>query len=184
MSHQEDGGANDAFKAGLGLVEVTFPGAAAAPSATWKITGADLSADKLRGPLNTGGLYGERNGWHLPEFNDRHWAPVTLPNASAHAGVAWYRTSFALDVPDGVDASVGLAISDDPSKQYRALIFLNGWNVGQYINDVGPQTTFVLPDGILKTGVNTLAFAVTGAAACDLGAVSLVNLGTAAGGPA
>jgi hypothetical protein len=109
---------------------------------------------------------------------------VTLPNASAHAGVAWYRTSFVLDVLDGVDASLGLAISDDPSKQYRALIYLNGWNVGQYVNDVGPQTTFVLPNGILDTsGVNTLALAVTGAAACDLGAVTLVNLGTAAGGP-
>jgi beta-galactosidase GanA len=183
MSHGEDGGANDAFKAGLGLAEVTFA-AETAPSVNWKITGANPRADAVRGPLNGGGLYGERNGWYLPRFDDTGWARVTLPNAAAHAGVAWYRTVFRLDVPDGVDASVGLAVSDDPSKQYRALIFLNGWNVGQYVNDVGPQTTFVLPNGILDTsGVNTLALAVTGATACDLGTVTLVNLATADGGP-
>jgi hypothetical protein len=183
MSHQEDGGANDAFKAGLGLVEVTFPEAATGPAVSWKLIGADPRADKLRGPLGSGGLYGERHGWHLPEFRDTRWTEVTLPNVSAHAGVAWYRTSFRLGVPEGVDASIGLTIGDDTSKQYRALIFLNGWNVGQYVNDVGPQTTFVLPNGILDTGgVNTLALAITGATACDLGAVTLSTLGLALGG--
>jgi beta-galactosidase GanA len=185
MSHQEDGGANDAFKAGLGLTEVAFTGQGQPSSLLWKIQGGDPRADKLRGPLNGGGLFGERNRWHLPEFRDSGWARVTLPNASAHAGIAWYRTQFLLGVPHGVDASVGLTISDDPAKQYRALIFLNGWNVGQYVNDVGPQTTFVLPNGILNThGPNVLALAVTGASACDLGTVSLTSLATASGGPA
>ena len=36
-------------------------------------------ADRVRGPLNNGGLYGERNGWYLPGFQDRGWADVTLP---------------------------------------------------------------------------------------------------------
>jgi beta-galactosidase GanA len=184
MSHQEDGGANDAFKAAQGLVEVTF-GGGAAPSVLWKITGADPQADTVRGPLNGGGLYGERNGWALPGFRDGDWARVTLPtvtpeNGSAQAGVAWYRTRFHLDIPQGVDASLGLTITDDPSKQYRALIFLNGWNLGQYINDVGPQHTFALPAGILRTE-NVLALAVTGPA-CDLGTVTLTNLGTVSGG--
>jgi beta-galactosidase GanA len=184
MSHQEDGGANDAFKAGLGLTEVAFSSADAPPAVQWKIQGGDPLADQRRGPLNNGGLFGEREGWYLPEFGDAHWASVTLPNTSGHAGVAWYRTRFRLNIPDGVDASIGLTITDDPSRQYRALIFLNGWNVGQYINDVGPQTTFALPNGVLDTrGFNTLALAVTGASGCDLGAVTLVDLGTVAGGP-
>jgi hypothetical protein len=109
--------------------------------------------------------------------------------------VAWYRTRFRLDIPLGLDASLGLTITDDPSKAYRALIFINGWNFGQYINGVGPQTTFVLPAGILDPrGDNTLAIAVTtgGLPAGGvntsatinggLGAVTLVNLGTVAGG--
>jgi len=182
MSHQEDGGANDAFKAAQGLVEVTF-GGGVTPAITWKVKGGDPRADAERGPLNNGGLFGERDGWYLPEFRDRNWARVTLPHASSHAGVAWYRTRFELGIPRGVDASIGLTISDDPSKQYRAVIFLNGWNVGQYINDVGPQATFVLPSGVLRTdGENVLALAVTGATACDLGTVTLVGLGTVAGG--
>ena len=180
MSHQEDGGANDAFKAAQGLTAVTFSGADVSPVVMWKIAGGDATADNERGPLNNGGLYGERNGWYLPEFDDRRWARVALPATSPDAGVAWYRTEFDLGIPDGADASIALTITDDPARQYRALIFLNGWNVGQYVNDVGPQTTFVLPNGILNpAGRNVLALAVTGAA-CDLGAVALTNLGTVA----
>jgi beta-galactosidase GanA len=145
--------------------------------------GGNPQADPLRGPLNTGGLFGERSGWSLPRFSDDSWTRVTLPNISSHAGVSWYRTKFHLSIPGNVDASLGLTIADDPSAQYRALIFLNGWNIGQYINDVGPQTTFVLPNGILRPeGENVLALAVTGASACSLGTITLANLGTVLGG--
>lgn len=42
------------------------------------------------------------------------------------------------------------------------MIFVNGWNLGQYIAGVGPQHTFVLPTGILNPrGHNTIALAVT-----------------------
>src|SRR3984957_12412551 len=195
MSHQEDGGANNAFKQALGLTAVTFTGAA--PQVTWRIQGTlggEAPADRVRGPLNNGGLYGERSGWYLPGFPARGWARGALPNTEPRPGVAWYRTTFRLSVPPGVDASLGLAISDPPSKSYRAQIFLNGWNVGQYISHVGPQTVFVLPDGLLRSrGPNPLAIAVladgtvpangTGAGAGEgLGTVSLASLGTVAGG--
>jgi beta-galactosidase GanA len=186
MSHQEDGGANNAFKQALGLTAVTFTGAA--PAVTWRIQGplgGETPSDRVRGPLNNGGLFGERSGWHLPGFPDRHWADMSLPNADPRPGVAWYRTTFRLEVPRGVDASLGLTITDDPAKSYRAQIFLNGWNVGQYANNVGPQHTFVLPAGILnQREENTLAVAVLadGTTAGGLGSVSLANLGTAAGG--
>ncbi len=60
---------------------------------------------------------------------------------------------------------------------------LNGWNLGQYVNNVGPQHTFVLPNGILKPrGANTLAIAVTtnDPSSGGLGTVELTNLGTVA----
>jgi beta-galactosidase GanA len=186
MSHQEDGGANNAFKQALGLTAVTFAGAS--PAVTWRIQGTlggETPHDRVRGPLNNGGLYGERAGWYLPGFPDQHWAGVSLPYSDPRPGVAWYRTAFRLDVAPGVDASLGLTISDDSSKSYRAQIFLNGWNVGQYVNTVGPQHTFVLPAGILDPrGENTLAIAVLadGSTAGGLGTVTLANLGTAAGG--
>ena len=68
---------------------------------------------------------------------------------------------------------------------YRALIFVNGWNMGQYIANVGPQHTFVIPNGVLnQDGHNTLAIVVTSAGGPGNGLekVSLTNLGTVRGG--
>jgi Beta-galactosidase jelly roll domain len=50
---------------------------------------------------------------------------------------------------------------------------------------VSPQTTFVLPTGVLQPdGENTLAIAVLadGSTPGELGSVTLANLGTVAGG--
>jgi hypothetical protein len=57
--------------------------------------------------------------------------------------------------------------------------------MGQFIANIGPQRTFVIPPGILKpNGRNTIALAVTtdGKAENALEPVSLVNLRTARGG--
>ena len=150
--------------------------------------GEDL-VDTVRGPLNNGGLYGERTGWHLPGFADSDWDTTSVPDQRATAGTAWYRTQFALDVPRGHDASLGLTFGD-PAKlrstgKYRVLIFVNGWHMGQFIAHVGPQRTFVIPNGILDpNGVNTLALAVTsdGQAGSALENVALVDFGTVRGG--
>ncbi len=185
MAHDEDGGANDAFKSARGLTSATLDGSDVT-SPEWRIqgdAGGEDIADTVRGPLNNGGLYGERAGWYLPGFPDGDWTPLSLPFADPTPGVAWYRTTFDLHEPHGIDASLGLTISDTPTKAYRALIFLNGWNLGQYVNNVGPQHTFVLPNGILKArGANTLAIAVTtnDPGSGGLGTVELTNLGTVA----
>jgi hypothetical protein len=74
-----------------------------------------------------------------------------------------------------------LADSDTAS----TLIFVNGWNVGQYVNDVGPQHVFVLPQGILRhQGTNTIALAVWSddATTGGLGEVSLEALANTATG--
>jgi hypothetical protein len=183
MAHSEDGGGNDAHKTARGLTAVTFSGAT--PSLSWRIQGGSTTADPIRGPLNTGGLYGERNGWHLPTFSDTAWQPVSLPRADTFQGVRWYRTGFTFAPPQGVDASVGVTLTDTSTRAYRVQIFLNGWNLGQYINDVGPQHTFVLPNGILRANAsNVLALAVLadGTTPAGPGKVALTLLGTATGG--
>jgi beta-galactosidase GanA len=182
MQHDQDGRADDTHKAGRGLVSVTFGGAS--PRVAWRIQGG-TAPDPVRGPLNNGGLYGERHGWHLPGFADGDWQSVALPRAERLQGVVWYRTAFRLAVDPGTDASIGLTLTDDPGRAYRVQIFLNGWNMGQYINDVGPQHTFVLPNGVLDTrGENTLALAVLcdGTTPSGPGAVELTLLGRASGG--
>jgi beta-galactosidase GanA len=175
-SHNEDGGVNDAYKEGRGLISASVTG-------TWRIQGnlgGENIADPVRGAVNNGGLYGERAGWYLPGYPDRTWAS---PPASGLPGTSWYRTEFRLDVPAVDDASLGLTIGAPGSTaHYRALIFVNGWNMGQYAADIGPQHTFVIPTGILNPhGRNTLAIAVTGDGG-PLEPVHLTNLGTVRGG--
>jgi beta-galactosidase GanA len=185
--HNEDGGVNDAQKEGRGLISATLGSGAGAVA--WKIQGATGTEDPVRGPLNNGGLYGELNGWYLPGYADSQWQNATLPAASDPAGTSWYRTTFQLNVPQADDASLGITIGDPStprgSGDYRALLFVNGWNMGQYIADVGPQHTFVVPNGVLNpNGANTIAIAVTsnGGAGNGLERVSLTNLGTVRGG--
>ncbi|MDQ0990665.1 beta-galactosidase [Streptomyces sp. V3I7] len=182
MQHDQDGKALDTHKAARGLTEVSFKGAS--PEVSWRIQGA-LTSDPVRGPQNHGGLFGERKGWHLPGFADHGWKPADLPRSDRGQGVTWYRTTFRLAVPGDIDASIGLVLDDDPDRAYRVQVFLNGWNMGQYINDVGPQHTFVLPNGILRTrGTNTLALAVLsdGTTESGPGRVRLSLLGSATGG--
>src|SRR5205807_3376928 len=94
------------------------------------------------------------------------WSTATVPAATAQPGTSWYRTTFRLNIPYQDDASLGITIGDPSTPRspanYRALIFVNGWNMGQYIANVGPQHTFVVPNGVLDPhGDNTLAIAVT-----------------------
>jgi len=76
-------------------------------------------------------------------------------------GVGWYRTSFRLNLARGIDVPIGLRITDNHKYAYEALIFLNGWMMGRYANNLGPQHLFYLPAGVLNEhGVNTVAIAV------------------------
>lgn len=93
--------------------------------------------------------------------------------------MTWYRTTFTLHLPKDQDVPIALKIKDSPKKHYRALIFINGWQFGRYVNDLGPQHRFVLPPGILNPdGKNTIAISSwsTGHNG-GLGKVSLVELG-------
>ncbi|MEU4769893.1 beta-galactosidase [Actinosynnema sp. NPDC023794] len=171
MGHNDDWTADDVrHKQPRGLFGVVVEGSTAPIS--WQIRGS-RPTDGERGPMNTGGLHGERAGWHLPGSGGWQRPPGTLT-----PGVSWYRTDFELDLPRGHDVSLGLRFEDATARGYRVLIFVNGWNMGQCLNDVGPQREFVLPNGVLRDH-NTLTFAViaTAAAQGDPGKVSLVTLG-------
>jgi hypothetical protein len=181
-AHAQDAAGRDTHKAARGLTGAFFQGAS--PEVRWRLRGA-TAPDPVRGPLNNGGLYGERHGWHLPGHDDGGWEETAFPRGDRRQGVCWYRTTFRLSVPRDVDASVGLVLDDDPGRAYRVQIFLNGWNMGEYVNDAGPRQPVPLPGGILRTrGANTLALAVLadGTTPCGPGEVRLTLLGAAAGG--
>lgn len=170
MGHNDDWTADDnRFKQPRGLVGASLVGSAA--PVTWRLQGN--KTDPLRGPLNNGGLHGERAGWYLPEAANQGWG---RPSATVAPGVTWYRTTFDLNLPRGQDVPVGLRF--DGTGAHRVLIFLNGWQMGQFTADLGPQREFVLPAGILREhGENTLSLAVIALDQSALGPLSLVAQG-------
>ncbi len=132
----------------------------------WRLMGAkygDESYDPVRGAFNASGLYGERHGWHLPEFDVSDWEPAGLPHTfgTGNEWIGWYRTMFDLDLPENINMPLGLVMDGLPAGDDKAVIFLNGWLLGRYWPDKGPQTKFYLHPGILRErGKNTLAIGV------------------------
>ncbi|GAA0956964.1 beta-galactosidase [Virgisporangium aurantiacum] len=186
MGHNDDWTVDDnRMRQPRGLVGAAIVTAGASVPVSWRIQGAG-PADPVRGPLNNGGLYGERNGWSLPGSVDRRWPAIgALAGTAVPPGVSWYRTSFRLDLPRGHDVSVALNFDGPLPTGHRVMIFLNGWNLGLYGGGMGPQTRFVLPAGLLRDGaVNTLAWGGPRGDPSVLGPVNLVTLGVQRGGTA
>ncbi|MFD0524474.1 beta-galactosidase [Paractinoplanes durhamensis] len=178
MGHEEDYNSSNGNKAARGLTGAALIGAPTTPI-TWRLQGA-RDVDAVRGPLSTGGLFGERAGWQLPGFDDRRWV-MASPDRDTTPGVSWYRTTADLHLPKGQDTSIGVTFTDDPSRRYRAQLYVNGWMLGNYVNYLGPQHTFPIPNGILKTdGRTTIAIAVWNldGSTGGLGQVSLTNYGS------
>jgi hypothetical protein len=171
-SHNWDLMADDAHREARGLIAASLStpgGRRFAVPIRWRIQGnrgGEDIADRMRGPLNDGGLYGERAGWHLPGASAQGWTPAHVGDPPPAPGTYWLRTRVRLDLPRGHDVQLGLAFGDATrprsDRENRVLIFVNGWNLGQFIAHVGPQRVFVIPPGILDPhGENTIALAVT-----------------------
>ena len=139
----------------------------------WKLTGnfgGEHYLDKTRGPLNEGGMWAERHGYHLPFENETAKTPdgTKLIHRSplegiSHAGIGWFVTTFDLNIPQGYDiplaielpAIIEAAHTRQPQSviaanhpAYRVQIYINGWQFGKYVSHLGPQRTYVVPEGI------------------------------------
>ncbi|MET0981561.1 MAG: beta-galactosidase [Telluria sp.] len=194
-SHNWNLMADDFHREARGLIAASLTsrgGARFGVPIEWRIQGnqgGEAIVDHVRGPVNNGGLFGERAGWHLPGGANEGWLPAKTGSAPPAAGTYWLRTRFNLDLPRGHDVQLGLAFGDTTrprsDRENRVLIFVNGWNMGQFIAHIGPQRTFVIPPGILNpNGENTIALAVTtdGKADNALEPVKLVTLRATRGG--
>lgn len=132
----------------------------------WKIqgnAGGSANIDPIRGPLNEGGLYGERLGWHLPGFDPSgdNWSVGSPAEGLNSSGIKWYLTRFELDIDADLDVPIGLELSARSGTVASVQIYLNGYQYGKYIPHIGPQTRFPFPPGIINNqGKNTLALSV------------------------
>ncbi|KAI9930751.1 hypothetical protein MW887_011508 [Aspergillus wentii] len=133
----------------------------------WKITGnlgGEQYLDHSRGPLNEGSLFAERQGFHLPGGLNDKWEKKSLKDGLSTAGVGFFATEFELQYPDGYDIPTSLVFTNSTAVdrytagEFRIQFFVNGWQFGKYINNIGPQTEYPIPEGILNHhGTNYLA---------------------------
>jgi len=182
MGHEEEYNSRGENRTGRGIVYAA-PVGAPATALSWRIQGrrGGEVSDAIRGPYNEGGLYGEREGWPTSEGREPQWIAASLPASNRTPGVTWYRTDVTLSLPKDQDTSLGIQINDPPGRRYRAILFVNGWHMGNYVSDLGPQHSFPIPEGVIHAqGSNAIMLAVwkTDESEGDLGEVSLVNYGS------
>ncbi|EOD50237.1 putative beta-galactosidase protein [Neofusicoccum parvum UCRNP2] len=135
---------------------------------TWTMTGnlgGEDYVDIVRGPLNEGAI-----------------SPF---EGIAAAGIGFYSATFDLDLPaSGYDIPLSLVFTEVKTTEgtlanFRCQIYVNGYQYGKYINNLGPQTSFPVPEGILNyNGRNTLAITLWNLDDADVGLVDLQLVST------
>ena len=129
----------------------------------WKIQGnlgGEDFPDKVRGPLNEGGLFVERQGAHLPGFPITSTGWITSSSSTPYtgistAGIRAYRTTFDLSLPTNVDIPIALKFTRTPSSSYRSVVYINGWQFGRFNSKDGPQEIFPVSDHTIRENTIT-----------------------------
>ncbi|GKZ39815.1 hypothetical protein AbraIFM66950_001273 [Aspergillus brasiliensis] len=166
MGNEQNGHVyGDNSKRPRGILDYTVGGRNAS-EITWKLTGnlgGEDYHDRIRGPLNEGGLYPEREGWHLPNPPINKFSAGDPYTGISKAGVGFYFTSFDLAMPAGYDIPLEFVFPAWSKTQnpYRCVLYVNGYNFGRYLSTIGPQTAFHVPEGVLNYhGKNYIALSL------------------------
>ncbi|KAK4555167.1 hypothetical protein LTR86_007933 [Recurvomyces mirabilis] len=132
----------------------------------WKIqgnAGGDANIDPVRGPLNEDGLYGTRLGWHLPGFEPTGaaWSDGSPYQGLNASGIRWYISKFSLDIDADLDVPLGIEFDAPAGTMASLQLYVNGYQYGKYIPQIGPQTRFPVPPGVINNrGENTISIAL------------------------
>ncbi|RDW74825.1 beta-galactosidase-1 [Coleophoma cylindrospora] len=189
MGQDEEAPGTDAVKFPYGILDYALSGHSKL-DLDWKMTGnlgGEQYYDPARGPRNEGAMYAERQGYHLPNPPSSGWKVSSLiQDGIVSAGVGFYTTSFDLHVPRGYDVPMSFVfkpktnmnqIEAGTGQNYRCQLFVNGYQFGKYVNNLGPQTAFPVPEGILNyDGRNYIALTLWALdqEGCQLGGFELV----------
>lgn len=123
-----------------GILNYTLTGHPAT-DISWKLTGnfgGENYIDLTRGPLNEGALYAERQGWHQPSPPSSGWQTSSPMTGISEAGIAFYTTTFELDLPAGYDIPLSFVFGNTTTEggngtsatsDFRAQLFVNGYQL-------------------------------------------------------
>ncbi|KAI9675968.1 MAG: hypothetical protein M1822_008354 [Bathelium mastoideum] len=126
---------------------------------TWKLTGnlgGEDYQDRTRGPLNEGGMYAERQGYHLPgaPINSSQFSDSAGPTSGiSQPGIGFFGVEFDLDLPEGYDIPLYFNFANSTNTtvaDYRVQLYVNGYQFGKYVHNIGPQDSYPVPEGILN----------------------------------
>ncbi|KAH6719695.1 glycoside hydrolase superfamily [Leptodontidium sp. MPI-SDFR-AT-0119] len=160
------------------------PSAGSTGFSLWKVqgnAGGSKNLDPVRGPMNEGGLFAERVGWHLPGFTPDSSFDRSGPSTGlSTSGIRFYTTTFHLNIDSDLDVPLGIELGAPAGTVARIMIWVNGYQYGKYVPHIGPQTRFPVPPGVINNrGLNTVAlslWAMTDAGA-KLDTVKLISYG-------
>lgn len=77
----------------------------------------------------------------------------------------FHTTNFDLSIPSGYDVPLSFQFQNttgtSDTQNYRCQLYVNDYQFGKYINNIGPQTTFPFPEGILNySGTNYIGLSL------------------------
>ena len=97
--------------------------------------------------MNDGGLFGERQGWHLPGFDTSapEWTDRDLSDGlpGDAAGIGFFVIEFDLNLPENGDVPMSFVFDNgfgETGSPYRAILFVNGWMMGKRVANLGYVT--------------------------------------------
>ncbi|GLB44363.1 putative beta-galactosidase [Lyophyllum shimeji] len=112
--------------------------------------GGESNIDPVRGVIAEGGLHAERLGWHLPGFDDTEWVTRSPSDGVENATIGFFRTTSHINLPRGYDASLELVLTAPAGSLLRAQLYVNGYQYGKFVPQIGHQIAFPVPPGILN----------------------------------
>jgi len=127
----------------------------------WYIAGVDMS--RTDDAFGSSGLPFENEANDLT--HDAGFSPTSAMNIVANDGVSYFRGTFKVPANSVMDGSMAypirLKIFSAPG--VVAMLWVNGLLMGRYVADLGPQSDFYVPEGLIKEcKKNTLVVAAYG----------------------
>ncbi|GMF69527.1 unnamed protein product [Aspergillus oryzae] len=179
MGYDEEAPGTDAIKFPRGILDYSLSGHEHQSDLRWKMTGnlgGEQYHDLIRGPLNEGAMFAERQGYHLPQPPSDTWetrSPFT--KGIEKSGVGFFTTSFPLNLPKGYDIPLRFVFAFNGStnvvhtRNYRCQLYVNGFQFGKFgtwhniFYSSVMSYNFPVPEGILNyNGNNHIAVTLWG----------------------